>query len=141
MWKFVTKSSFYYKHNIMKNEQALFGKQWIDIVFEKRNTAYGAYQLRQNYERNMAFAMIIVLSGFATLFLSIKIVQHFFSKPTVPIVDLVIELKDIVVPKIDIPKPMETQPPAGKLPIDNRTKAFKVKEQIADVVLKDTIVR
>ncbi len=124
----------------MKNEQALFGKQWIDIVFDKRNTAYGAYQLRLNYERNMAVAMMLVVSAFIVSFLSIKLFQHFFSKAAEPIVETVIKIKKIPILKIEIPKPINTTPTAAKLPVDNRIKSYKIKEQVADVSPKDTFI-
>ena len=37
----------------------LFNKQWIDIVFEGRNKAYGAYELRQENSKTTVRALII----------------------------------------------------------------------------------
>jgi periplasmic protein TonB len=42
---------------IMKNV-SIFGKKWIDLVFEGKNKAYGAYQLRQENSKTTLMAFV-----------------------------------------------------------------------------------
>ena len=48
---------------------SIYEKNWIDLVFEDKNKAYGAYQLRQENSRTTLFAflgsltLILVLLG------------------------------------------------------------------------------
>ncbi len=40
---------------------ALFKKSWKDIIFDSRNKAYGAYELREEYDNYIVKAMIIAV--------------------------------------------------------------------------------
>jgi protein TonB len=40
---------------------ALFKKSWKDIIFEKRNKEYGAYELREEYDRYILRALLIAV--------------------------------------------------------------------------------
>jgi protein TonB len=52
---------------------SIFEKRWIDLVFEGRNQAYGAYQLRQENPRTtllaLFYALLLVFSISGTIFL------------------------------------------------------------------------
>ncbi|MES2808954.1 MAG: hypothetical protein V4619_10040, partial [Bacteroidota bacterium] len=37
----------------------LYKNEWLDLVFDKRNKAYGAFQIRQHYADNVVKAMLI----------------------------------------------------------------------------------
>jgi len=45
----------------------LYNPEWLELVFEDRNKAYGAYDLRQNYANNMVRAMVITFLGVGLL--------------------------------------------------------------------------
>jgi protein TonB len=45
----------------------LYNAEWLDLVFDHRNKNYGAYELRQNYGRNMTKAMGIAFAAVALL--------------------------------------------------------------------------
>jgi protein TonB len=46
----------------------LYNIEWLDLVFENRNKAYGAYELRQSYAGTMARAMGITFLSVSLLF-------------------------------------------------------------------------
>jgi protein TonB len=69
------------KHIIMAN--LLFTSNWTSIVFEGRNKFYGAFELRQSYERHMLFALFITLSSIAVLSLGTFWVKHLSPTPIV----------------------------------------------------------
>lgn len=53
----------------MKNV-SIYGKKWLDLVFEGKNKDYGAYQLRQENEKTSAIAFVFgitFLAGFVFL--------------------------------------------------------------------------
>jgi periplasmic protein TonB len=39
----------------------VFNRDWCEIVFEGRNQAYGAYQLRKEYARNVIAAIFFTV--------------------------------------------------------------------------------
>lgn len=43
----------------------LFDQQWIDLVFEGKNEAYGAYKMRQNTGNRNLMAMLALIAGIA----------------------------------------------------------------------------
>ena len=45
----------------------LLDQQWIDLVFDGKNEAYGAYQIRQNTNRRNLLAMIALILGLAAI--------------------------------------------------------------------------
>lgn len=48
---------------------SIYGKKWIDLVFENRNQSYGAYQLRQENPRVTLLALfygVLLFGGFAS---------------------------------------------------------------------------
>jgi len=46
----------------------LYNTEWTDRVFDDRNKAYGAYELRHNYSNTMVKAMVIAFLGVGVLF-------------------------------------------------------------------------
>ena len=54
-----------------------------DIVFEGRNQAYGAFQLRRSYQRHLGSALLIALTACSVLLLLPVIVHYFLPEVTV----------------------------------------------------------
>jgi protein TonB len=48
---------FLIKSLIMETRNVLFEKKYLNIIFDNRNKEYGAYQLRMEYEKNIAIAL------------------------------------------------------------------------------------
>lgn len=85
----------------------------IELVFERRNHAYGAYDLRLRYEQNMARAIFLSTAIFITAWVSLLLWQN-REKATAIIEKFVVtpvELSD----KVPIKKPV-VSPPAAPLP-------------------------
>ena len=85
----------------------------LDILFEKRNKAYGAYALRRGYDRRMLLALG---SGLAIIF-SVTLFHIIGSNPDMPN-DPLPAKETITVQTIEIPaapeKPKEPEKPKGK---------------------------
>lgn len=106
---------------------SIYGKNWIDLVFEDRNKAYGAYQLRQENPRT---TLIAFFSGVLFLFSLIGLWLFFSSfdkKPFEKPIDdrgIVIKLSDFNPPKSEKSKTSETQSTAAAEP--NKSKKLVV---------------
>ncbi len=86
----------------------LYETGWLDLVFEDRNKAYGAYDLRKHYGGNMVKAMGITFSGVALLFAAyflLRTAPHF-----VHMTEVVNDPNIIHV--VQPPPPIKTVPPA-----------------------------
>jgi len=51
----------------------LFNKEWLDVVFAKKNKSYGAYELRQANAANTSKSLLIASAVFILLFMAPKI--------------------------------------------------------------------
>ena len=78
----------------MMNKLNLFEKQWCDIVFENRNQAYGAYQLRKEDASRTVFAMFATTGGLAIL-LAISYLSQNISFATTPKFDEKVTVYDL----------------------------------------------
>ncbi len=88
----------------------LFNKQWIDIVFEGRNKAYGAYELRQENSKTTVRALIIGAVVFAlavSLPLIISLIPD-FSKNDAALDQKIVTIK---LPPKEQPKDLPPPPP------------------------------
>ena len=88
----------------------LFNKQWIDIVFEGRNKAYGAYELRQENSKTTVRALIIGAVVFAvavSLPLIISLIPD-FSKNDAALDQKIVTIK---MPPKEQPKDLPPPPP------------------------------
>lgn len=98
---------------------SIYAKSWIDLVFEGKNKAYGAYQLRQENSKTSAIALI----GGVTFFLTVIGGGLFLSSfgDAAPIApdntDIVIKVDNIISPperneepKSEIIPPVEKEP-------------------------------
>jgi len=57
----------------------LLDKKWIDLVFEGKNEAYGAYAIRQDTGKRNLFAMLALIAGLALIvltFLGVNVAQN-----------------------------------------------------------------
>ena len=88
----------------------LFNKQWIDIVFEGRNKAYGAYQLRQENSKTTVRALIIgaVVFGLAVSAPLIISLIPDFSKKDASLDQKIVTIK---LPPKEQPKDLPPPPP------------------------------
>jgi protein TonB len=96
----------------------LYKPEWLELVFDDRNKAYGAYELRQHYARNMVKAMSITFFGVALLF-GASVILKTKAVPVIPIPhdpSITIHLSEIK-PPVDIPKkPVEPVKPVSPPP-------------------------
>ena len=57
---------------------------WEDVLFENRNKAYGAYELRMNYDRRLTKSLLFMLLGLTALFfIPLAISKIFFREEIV----------------------------------------------------------
>ena len=99
----------------------------LDIVFENRNKAYGAYILRQQHDRTHLRAVIIMLSVISVVFLG-SFIKHLFSKSKPnAYTETVLHVQDVKLaeevkkePKIEEAKKQEQ--PKAKATDENREK-------------------
>ena len=91
----------------------LFKTSLNDIVFEKRNKSYGAYLLRQLYEKHILTALIISFSAFTLAISGPVIYSHLFPHKDVAVKEEVVNVELMEIPSIDpdIPPP----PPLPKI--------------------------
>ena len=91
-----------------------------DIVFERRNKSYGAYELRKAYERHVNVAVAVAI-GLCLLFLAMPTIIRFIkgAEPVVKTAPKKVRYTDLAPPppidknippppKIDIPPPVKT---------------------------------
>jgi periplasmic protein TonB len=88
----------------------LYKTEWLDLVFDNRNKAYGAYDLRQNYASNMIRSMGITFLGVSLLIGTAIILNGHNNQPVVAQVPdhhtiiTLTEIKPLVPKKVDPPK-------------------------------------
>lgn len=83
---------------------------WINLVFANRNQAYGAYELRQNNERNTARALFIAISFFVLVLATPTIIN--IIKGYIPAADpKVIDFTNTVIPPPTTIAPQKVEPP------------------------------
>lgn len=115
---------------------SIYDKNWMDLVFEGKNKAYGAYQLRRDSSRTTLMAFLLGILFFASIAGVIILVSSFttadaINKPVLP--DEIIVAKVYVAPKKVEPK---------KQPVAVPQRKEKVKEKVTTKDLIDpTIVK
>lgn len=78
---------FFPFHDLSKKFKAMIHQQtktltWDDLIFENRNKAYGAYQLRINYHKRVTNSLMYSLAGILALFVLPVVLSKVF-KPEV----------------------------------------------------------
>lgn len=101
----------------------------LDILFENRNKAYGAYALRKNYNHRLQWALGISLS--VVLFLSM--LDFSTAKKSRSTYDL---KKELNVSVVELPEPKKTDPPKSTPQPKPREVAYTSKINIVPDVIK-----
>ena len=73
----------------------LYKSEWLDLVFEKRNKNYGAYELRQHYADNMSKAIAITVFAFVGTAVALSIIAAHRTEPTVTEQTIQVNLKPV----------------------------------------------
>lgn len=100
----------------------ILDRQWIDIVFEGRNKAYGAYDLRLRSAQTMFYAFCCGMLFLASV-VTIPILLHNLTKsntppPFVEEFDKVIRVDNYYVPPVEVElPPAQTAPLTEELPV------------------------
>jgi protein TonB len=105
----------------------LFGKEWLNIVFENRNKLYGAYKLRQESTKT-TFMSLAIGVGMISLIFGSSYLYASKSDPTIIIVNIP---EDPIVPNLI--DPIEKNEPTNEKPIgtsDDDTKAAATKKDV-----------
>jgi len=93
----------------------LFGKEWLDVVFDKKNKAYGAYELRRQNSSTTSKALLISGSIFILAFITPKIIDLLKGaapeEEIVKAVEIMIQSPPPVNPETPPPPPVEPPPP------------------------------
>lgn len=106
----------HFHHNLkftaMNNVKNYFNSTIDDMVFENRNQAYGAYELRKSSNKHLKVALFvgILVSSVVTAFSlnNNKIEENDYKKE---IITVITEIEDIpVMPKMEPPKPVVQEP-------------------------------
>lgn len=96
---------------------SIYEKNWTDLVFEGKNQAYGAYQLRQENPRTTLLAFIVGILFILSLIGSWLLLSSFGAKPIEkPIIDetTIITLSDFNPPKNEEPEKEKAIAPLKK---------------------------
>ena len=110
-------------NNMLISNFNLYKSEWLDLVFDKRNKEYGAYNIRQHYAENLTRALLIsvvvVVGGAVALGAAIKVEPKITDGPIVEV-----SLKDIpqpsAPPKKEEPVKAELEKPKAAEPIKTR---------------------
>ncbi len=93
----------------------LLKKEWLDLVFVKKNKTYGAYVLRTNSPANTTRSLLIASTVFVMLFLAPKIYDLIAGilpqPPKEKVVDMVMQEPPPINPETKVPPPVEPPPP------------------------------
>lgn len=77
----------------------------LDMIFENRNKEYGAYVLRQDYDKNMKRAMGFTVTTIVLIFASVFVVNKLKAEPVTIKEDVIITTTDGI--QVHPPKPIE----------------------------------
>jgi len=93
----------------------LFNKEWLDVIFAKKNKNYGAYELRQTNAANTSKSLLIASAIFILLFLAPKIYALIAGilpePPKEKVVEMVMQAPPPINPDVKTPPPVEPPPP------------------------------
>lgn len=78
----------------------------LDLLFEDRNKAYGAYELRKTYNRRMTTALVITMGAFLLIILS-----SFLAKQLEPDENTKVAVRDVVLEDIKQEEEKKPEPP------------------------------
>ena len=94
----------------------LYKTEWLELVFENRNKAYGAYELRQHNSRTVAMAMLFTFLGVGVaLAANALMASHHTTTPKVEITT--VNLKELKDPAKKLPPPVIPKRPKPIPPV------------------------
>ncbi|AMR33245.1 hypothetical protein A0256_18385 [Mucilaginibacter sp. PAMC 26640] len=114
----------------------LYKTEWLDLVFDDRNKAYGAYDLRNHYARNLNKAMAITFAVLLAASTFIYISSH--QKAVIPETTIV----DVVLPSIKaavVEPQKKIEPPKAAVPIKPQPTVTTI-QHLPPVVKPDELV-
>ncbi len=92
----------------------------LDIIFDNRNKAYGAYDLRVTYPRRVKQALLIMFSGVLLVVGGTALAMRNNTKPAITDKDTIVEIHQVTetkpppkTPEPVRPKPQESAPPVA----------------------------
>jgi periplasmic protein TonB len=100
-------------------KSTIYQTEWLDLVFADRNKSYGAYELRQNYNKRLLRALMLA-SSFVMLLFAYPVIKQFRDKNipiNQPIAHEEITVVDLLpkTPKPDRPAPEPAAPASAPL--------------------------
>src|SRR5919205_2372868 len=104
----------------------------LDLLFEDRNKAYGAYDLRKTYNRRIRLALIITFGVVAAIF-----VASFLAKTLAPKQAAKIEVKDVVLENVKQEEEKKPEPPPPPPPPKQEPPKVEMKQFTPPVIKKD----
>lgn len=89
----------------------------LELVFQNRNQAYGAYIIRRDYNSTVTKAVFLTFIGLTLLVLTPGIVRYFSpEKIALPLVkpDVILDITEVIFPEevIELPKELVSLPPS-----------------------------
>ncbi|MFP5040783.1 energy transducer TonB [Parasediminibacterium sp. JCM 36343] len=120
------------------NKNMILTADVLDIIFDGRNKAYGAYNLRKTYSKRVAYALLGTFSICLALFLGIVLANSFHkNKPVMEISDM-FTLKELPseAPKAIPPPPPPPMPKVEQTQVD--IKQFTKPQIVIDDQVKET---
>lgn len=103
----------------MKNTYVI--QSWDDLVFEKRNKEYGAYEIRKKYSNHVTVGILIAIAV-AGLVLAAPRIAKLFERPE-PVIAA--PKKTMVYSELQAPPPIKDTPPPPKFDIPPLKKVIK----------------
>ncbi|TWR31033.1 energy transducer TonB [Mucilaginibacter pallidiroseus] len=104
----------------------LYNAEWLDVVFDDRNKAYGAYDLRVNYGRTMikamAIAFSVIVAGSAYIKLTAKEIEPVEITKKIEVVLPPPKMDEIVEAKPEKPEPAKPAKPEAPAPAASQIK-------------------
>ena len=113
----------------------LYNAEWLDLVFDHRNKAYGAYELRQDYSRTMSKAMAFTFAGLAVLIAVSFVFKH---KPDPAGLRIIndIPIQKLIEPPVKA-APKKVEPPKSADPVKPATPAQTTRYTTPAIVPND----
>jgi protein TonB len=116
----------------MKTQTNYMGMTLTDIIFDNRNKAYGAYELRQTYNTTILKAMATTVLFASLLFILPKLYAHFFPEVVKGITQIEIAPTDVTKLIKDVFETRKVDPPKPSGSSDKPTAKFGTMASVED---------
>ena len=133
LWK-IASGPFYDANTSIMEQAKLLRSDYLDILFEGRNKAYGGYELRRRYAARTRKASAYLLTG-VLLAASVPIIASSFSRSEPVPMPVTVVTTFHSVDQIDPPKPLpfhEIEPPAPVATIHNPELKITADEKVTE---------